>query len=67
MSSFFIVAHRHPVIVLRIAVGHSDGMRERGHQIGSPCCKNTVNSASFSLCFYFILIGTHLKMLPVCY
>lgn len=31
MSSFFIVAHRHPVIVLRIAVGHSDGMREGGH------------------------------------
>lgn len=43
--SFF--AHKHSVIVLRVAVGHSDGMREGGHQIGSPFCKDMVKTASF--------------------
>lgn len=40
-------AHKHPVIVLRVAVGHSDGMREGGHQIGPPSCKDMFKIASF--------------------
>lgn len=43
----FSFAHKHPVIVLRVAVGYSDGMGVGGHLIGSPSCKDMVKTASF--------------------
>lgn len=49
------VVHKHPVIVLRVAVGCSGGMREGGNQIGPPGCKDYVKSASF-LILYFLNI-----------
>lgn len=31
---FIFFTHKHQIIVLRVAVGHSDGITEGGHQIG---------------------------------
>lgn len=50
-------------------MGHSDGMREGGHQIGPPSCEDMVKTASFLsfsfLTFLFIHVLLHFPMFLV--